>query len=78
MNSSDGNLSATADGVFIDSTLGIQKIAASPSHLDDATGTQDLNYSPTPPRKTILLSVEYHVRGRGRPMPYELSEDFDE
>jgi hypothetical protein len=39
-----------------------------------AAQAEELTYDPIPPKKTITVSVRYHVRGRGRPMPYPRAE----
>lgn len=78
MSTSDGNLSATATNVFIVPPLGVQGNRNSAAHPADSCESKELSHSQIPPRKTIVLSIEYCVRGRGLPLPYELAEDLDE
>jgi hypothetical protein len=33
-----------------------------------------LAYQPVPPRRVTRISVQYHLQGRGRPLPYSLNE----
>jgi hypothetical protein len=39
-----------------------------------AVDTEELSYDFVPPKKTITVSVRYHLRGRGQPLPYPLDE----
>ena len=41
--------------------------------LDEAD-TEEMNYVPMPPKRTVTISVQYKVRGRGRPLPYLLDD----
>ncbi|MHB1423837.1 MAG: hypothetical protein ACYC3I_11705 [Gemmataceae bacterium] len=34
--------------------------------------TEELNYDPIPPKRTVMVSVRYRIRGRGQPLPYPL------
>ena len=45
-----------------------------PSEHVPAVEIDDLGYDPVPPRKTITLSVRYHLRRRGQPLPGALDE----
>jgi hypothetical protein len=76
MNPSGGNLSAIPDGVF-DTGLGIESNASRPRNQDNALHEENVSHLTSPPRKSVLISVQYQVRGRGRPMRYELGEDDD-
>jgi hypothetical protein len=31
---------------------------------------EDVDYAPVPPRRAVIVSVCYRIRGRGRPLPY--------
>lgn len=35
-------------------------------------------YNPMPPKRTIRMAVKLRVRGRGRPLPYEINDDWAE
>ncbi len=37
--------------------------------------TEELNYDPVRPKKTVLVSMRYRIRGRSQPLPYPLDEE---
>ncbi len=61
------------------------RLSPSPSEADNNGSLRDdpeqgqdieeLNYEPGRPKKTIIVSVCYPIRGRGRPLPYSLDEE---
>lgn len=37
--------------------------------------SQDLSYRSLPPKRSFTVSVRYHLRGRGEPLPYPLNDE---
>jgi hypothetical protein len=39
---------------------------------------EDFDYKPVPRPKVVNVSVRYHVRGRGKPLPYVMDDGCEE
>ncbi len=42
------------------------------------TAADEHIYNPVPRTKSVTISVRYHTRGRGLPLPYPLADECDE
>lgn len=42
---------------------------------EQASDMEELVYDSLPPKQTITVSVRYHIRGRGQPLPHPLDEE---
>ncbi|HWG45516.1 MAG TPA: hypothetical protein VN688_22320 [Gemmataceae bacterium] len=45
-----------------------------PYDSEQDENTEEFNYDPVPPKKTITVSVRYRIGGLGQPLPYPLDE----
>jgi len=77
MTSADADFAAI-DGAVADAGPPGAVNGSPSSPREEAMEVPPLEYVPVPPRDTVGLSVCYRLRGRGRPMPYELAEGADE
>ena len=65
---------------IISATLGAPVDALAPSIppvQDEEEKSIHVTYIPVPPKKSVTVSVRYHRRGRGLPLPYDLNEGTD-
>ncbi len=37
--------------------------------------TEEITYTPVPPRRSLAVTVRYQMRGRGKPLPYPIEDD---
>lgn len=42
---------------------------------EQESDTEELVYDLVPPKKSVIVSVRYRIRGRGQPLPYPLDEE---
>jgi hypothetical protein len=59
--------------------IGLPETAPVPNHRTNPPASSEIGaslpYEPIPPKSVVTLSVRYRVRGRGRPLPYDLDEE---
>lgn len=48
--------------------------AAKNGHLPEVE-SEEISYTPVPPRRSTTVTVRYQLRGRGRPLPYPVEDD---
>jgi hypothetical protein len=69
-----------ADSVPLGEPTSIPSASAINRDSDHAEGENagELDYVAVPRPKSVIISVRYHVRGRGKPLPYVMDDECDE